>query len=63
MMATAVSPGSAAAGSLSAEQILASARSMAPAIAARSDEIEALRRLPADLVTEVSAIIGPATAA
>jgi alkylation response protein AidB-like acyl-CoA dehydrogenase len=38
-----------------AEQILASARAMAPAIAARSAEIEALRRLPDDLVAELRA--------
>jgi len=54
-MATAVSTETAAAGSRSAEQILASARAMAPAIAARSQEIEALRRLPADLVAELRA--------
>src|SRR6187551_1500406 len=51
-MATAVSseqPG----GSIPAEQILANARAMAPGIAARSEEIEALRRLPADLVAEL----------
>lgn len=35
---------------LDAADILANARAMAPAIAARSAEIEALRRLPADLV-------------
>ena len=40
-------------GSLSAEQILANARAMAPTIAARSEEIEKLRRLPADLVAEL----------
>jgi alkylation response protein AidB-like acyl-CoA dehydrogenase len=40
---------------LAAEQILANARAMAPAIAARSAEIEALRRLPADLVAELRA--------
>src|SRR6187551_1674905 len=53
-MATAVSseqPG----GSIPAEQILANARAMAPGIAARSEEIEALRRLPADLVAELRA--------
>ncbi len=54
-MATAVSSGSPVAGSLTAEQILANARAMAPAIAARSQEIEALRRLPADLVAELRA--------
>jgi alkylation response protein AidB-like acyl-CoA dehydrogenase len=54
-MATAVSSGGPAAGSLSAERILANARAMAPAIAARSQEIEALRRLPADLVAELRA--------
>jgi alkylation response protein AidB-like acyl-CoA dehydrogenase len=36
-----------------AATILANARAMAPAIAARSQEIEALRRLPADLVAEL----------
>ena len=40
---------------LTAERILANARAMAPAIAARSEEIEALRRLPADLVAELRA--------
>lgn len=54
-MATAVSSEFAAAGSLSPAQILANARAMAPAIAARSGEIEALRRLPADLVAELRA--------
>ena len=43
------------AGELTAERILANARAMAPAIAARSEEIEALRRLPADLVAELRA--------
>lgn len=38
---------------LTAGQILANARAMAPAIAARSDEIEDLRRLPADLVADL----------
>ena len=38
---------------LTAEAILANAHAMAPAIAARSEEIEALRRLPADLVAEL----------
>jgi len=52
-MATAVGSQAAPAGSLSAGQILANARAMAPAIAARSQEIEALRRLPADLVAEL----------
>ena len=37
---------------LGAEQILANARAMAPAIAARSEEIEALRRLPGDLASD-----------
>ena len=50
-MATAVSD----AGGLAAAQILANARAMAPAIAARSREIEDLRRLPADLVAELRA--------
>jgi len=40
---------------LKADQILASARAMAPALAARSEEIEALRRLPADLVADLRA--------
>jgi indole-3-acetate monooxygenase len=40
---------------LTAERILANARAMAPAIAARSEEIEALRRLPEDLVAELRA--------
>jgi alkylation response protein AidB-like acyl-CoA dehydrogenase len=40
---------------LRAEQILANARAMAPAIAERSAEIETLRRLPADLVAELRA--------
>lgn len=52
-MATVLSDETAAAGSLTAERILANARAMAPAIAARSEEIEALRRLPADLVAEL----------
>jgi indole-3-acetate monooxygenase len=43
------------AGELTAERILANARAMAPAISARSEEIEALRRLPADLVAELRA--------
>lgn len=54
-MATAVSSEFAAAGSLSPAQILHNAHALAPAIAARSDEIEALRRLPADLVGELRA--------
>lgn len=48
-MATAAST----AATLGADQILANARAMAPAIAARSGEIEALRRLPADLVADL----------
>ena len=40
---------------LTAEQILANARAMAPAIAERSQEIESLRRLPVDLVAELRA--------
>ena len=52
-MATAVSTNEAGPGSRTAGQILAAARAMAPAIAARSQEIEALRRLPADLVAEL----------
>src|SRR5688572_29277754 len=54
-MATAVSSADDAPGSLGAERILANARAMAPAIAARSEEIEALRRLPADLVADLRA--------
>jgi alkylation response protein AidB-like acyl-CoA dehydrogenase len=54
-MATAVSSESTPAGSPDAAQILANARAMAPEIAARSQEIEALRRLPADLVAELRA--------
>ncbi|MBT2133402.1 hypothetical protein KK137_03550 [Croceibacterium sp. LX-88] len=50
-MATALS--SADAGSLTAERILQNARDMAPSIAARSEEIEALRRLPDDLVADL----------
>ena len=42
-------------GGLSAERILANARTMAPAIAARSEEIEQLRRLPGDLVAGLRA--------
>jgi len=42
-------------GELTATRILANARAMAPAIAARSEEIEALRRLPADLVADLRA--------
>ena len=45
-MATAAKAGN----DLSAQQILANAHALAPAIRARSNEIEALRRLPADLV-------------
>ncbi len=44
-----------AADSPTAERILANARVMAPAIAARSEEIETLRRLPADLVADLRA--------
>ena len=40
---------------LSAERILENARAMAPAIAARSEEIETLRRLPEDLVADLRA--------
>lgn len=40
---------------IDAAAILANARSMAPAIAARSEEIEQLRRLPDDLVAELRA--------
>lgn len=54
-MATAVGSEEGAEGSLTAEQILNNARALAPAIAARSEEIEALRRLPADLVAELRA--------
>ena len=42
-------------GGLSAERILGNARTMAPAIAARSEEIEQLRRLPGDLVADLRA--------
>jgi alkylation response protein AidB-like acyl-CoA dehydrogenase len=38
---------------MTADGILANARAMAPALAARSEEIEALRHLPADLVAEL----------
>ncbi|MGZ3271121.1 MAG: acyl-CoA dehydrogenase family protein [Croceibacterium sp.] len=38
---------------LTADQILANARAMAPALAARFEEIEELRRLPGDLVAEL----------
>src|SRR5690606_2487004 len=38
---------------LTAERILANARALAPAISARSEEIEALRRLPDDLVADL----------
>jgi alkylation response protein AidB-like acyl-CoA dehydrogenase len=50
-MATAAAP----AGEHTAERILANARELAPKIAPRSTEIEALRRLPADLVEELRA--------
>ena len=40
---------------LTAERILANARAIAPAIAARSEEIEALRHLPEDLVADLRA--------
>jgi indole-3-acetate monooxygenase len=52
-MATAVSADETGSGSLTAERILANAREMGPPIAARSEEIEALRRLPDDLVAEL----------
>ena len=42
-------------GQMDAAAILASARSLAPAITSRSQEIERLRRLPADLVEELRA--------
>ena len=48
-MATAAKPDNL----LGPEQILANAKAMAPAIAARSGEIEDLRRLPADLVADL----------
>ena len=51
-MATAAQPGDEP---LTAERILANARAMAPAISARSAEIEALRRLPGDLVADLRA--------
>ncbi|MEO6040825.1 MAG: acyl-CoA dehydrogenase family protein [Croceibacterium sp.] len=54
-MATVVSSVEPTEGSPGAAQILANARAMAPAIAARSEEIEALRRLPADLVADLRA--------
>ena len=54
-MATVMSAEPDGAGSLTAARILANARAMVPAIAARSEEIEALRRLPADLVAELRA--------
>ena len=54
-MATAVSADEVPAGSPSAADILANARALAPAIAARSEEIEGLRRLPSDLVAELRA--------
>jgi alkylation response protein AidB-like acyl-CoA dehydrogenase len=38
---------------MTADGILGNARAMAPALAARSEEIEALRHLPADLVAEL----------
>jgi len=38
---------------LSSDQILENARKLAPRVAARADEIAALRRLPADLVGEL----------
>ena len=50
-MATAAKPDNL----LGPEQILANAKAMAPAIAARSGEIEDLRRLPGDLVAELRA--------
>jgi indole-3-acetate monooxygenase len=40
---------------LTADAILANARAMGPTIAARSEEIETLRRLPADLVADLRA--------
>jgi indole-3-acetate monooxygenase len=40
---------------LTAARILANARALAPALAARSAEIESLRRLPADLVADLRA--------
>jgi alkylation response protein AidB-like acyl-CoA dehydrogenase len=54
-MATAVSSENPDTGSLDAARILANAHAMAPLIAARSQEIEALRRLPADLVADLRA--------
>jgi alkylation response protein AidB-like acyl-CoA dehydrogenase len=47
--------GSAESPHLTPEAILAAARALAPAVAARSAEIEQLRRLPADLVAELRA--------
>jgi len=50
-----VSSGEGATGSLDAARILANARAMGPAIAARSEKIDELRRLPADLVAALAA--------
>src|SRR5688500_10186325 len=52
---TAMATAALSANDLTAEDILANARAMAPAIAARSEEIEALRRLPTNLVAELRA--------
>jgi alkylation response protein AidB-like acyl-CoA dehydrogenase len=50
-----VNPEAATDGEFTAERILANVEVLAPSIAARSQEIEALRRLPADLVAELKA--------
>ena len=54
-MATAASADEIAEGAFTADRILHNARAMTPAIAARSAEIEELRRLPADLVADLRA--------
>ena len=54
-MVAGMSSNAAAEGSLSAARIFANAQAMAPAIARRSEEIERLRRLPADLVADLRA--------
>jgi alkylation response protein AidB-like acyl-CoA dehydrogenase len=54
-MVAGMSSDAVAEGSLSAARIFANAQAMAPAIAGRSEEIERLRRLPADLVADLRA--------
>jgi alkylation response protein AidB-like acyl-CoA dehydrogenase len=54
-MVAGMSSDAVAEGSLSAARIFANAQAMAPAIARRSEEIERLRRLPADLVADLRA--------